>query len=345
MKFVNPGDLRISAETCGVCHPVHSRNSTHSMMAHGAFLWGAALYNNGSFPLKRPHFGEAYDRDGRPVRLQTVPAPTEEEIAKKGVLAYLDPLPRWEVTQMGNVLRTFERGGRKPLELGNPDPEEEAGLPARRLSDRGLGTKLRTDPVFLGLQKTRLLDPLLWEPGTNDHPGDYRQGGCTACHMVYANDRDPSHSGPYAAAGNLGTYQGGDPTIPKGESGHPIRHVLTRSIPSSQCMVCHMRPGTSMVASYFGDLWWDNESERRSPRSGPATPRAPRPAGSGRTGSSSPRPPRRTRTSPPSSSRTTTATAGSTGRSSRRTARATSSTPTGRRSPSRTRRSGRRRST
>ena len=48
---------------------------------------------------------------------------------------------------------------------------------------------LRTDPVFLGLQKTRLLDPLLSFPGTNDQPGDYRASGCTACHVVYANDR------------------------------------------------------------------------------------------------------------------------------------------------------------
>jgi len=33
---------------------------------------------------------------------------------------------------------------------------------------------LRTDPTFLGLQKTRLLDPLLSFPGTNEQPGDYR---------------------------------------------------------------------------------------------------------------------------------------------------------------------------
>jgi len=39
---------------------------------------------------------------------------------------------------------------------------------------------LRTDPVFLGLQKTRLLDPLLSFPGTNDQPGDYRASGCSA---------------------------------------------------------------------------------------------------------------------------------------------------------------------
>src|SRR6266478_1893706 len=42
-------------------------------------------------------------------------------------------------------------------------------------------------------------------------------------------------------------------------SGHPIKHVFTRSIPSSQCMVCHMHPGTNMLTTYFGVTWWDNE--------------------------------------------------------------------------------------
>jgi pimeloyl-ACP methyl ester carboxylesterase len=43
--------------------------------------------------------------------------------------------------------------------------------------------------VFLGLQKTRLLDPTLSQFGTNDHPGDYRASGCSGCHVLYANDR------------------------------------------------------------------------------------------------------------------------------------------------------------
>ena len=37
-------------------------------------LWGAALYNNGSFPLKQARFGESYSMNGVPQRLQTVPA-------------------------------------------------------------------------------------------------------------------------------------------------------------------------------------------------------------------------------------------------------------------------------
>src|SRR5262249_48090496 len=110
------------------------------------------------------------------------------------------------------------------------------------------------------LQRTRLLDPLLSFLGTNDHPGDYRSSGCTACHVVYANDRDRFDSGPYAVAGNLGQTQTRDPTIPRNERGHPIRHVFTRSIPSSQCVVCHIHPGTAFANAYLGYTWWDNET-------------------------------------------------------------------------------------
>lgn len=263
VKFVNPGDLRVASETCGAtgCHVQEVRDASTSMMTHTGLLWGAALYNNGGYPYKDTHFGESYGRDGQPQSIKTFPTPSTEETRVKGVLPELDPLYRWEISQPGNVLRVFERGGEKKSELGNPNREEEPGKPDDKLSDRGFGTELRTDPVFLGLQKTRLVDPVISMPGTNDHPGDYRASGCTACHVVYANDRDSAHSAAYAKFGNLGLSASSDPTIPKNESGHPIKHVFTRSIPSSQCMVCHIHPGTNMLATYFGMTWWDNESD------------------------------------------------------------------------------------
>lgn len=261
VRFVNPGDLRVAAEACGAagCHASEVRAVSMSMMTHAGFLWGAALYNNGAFPLKDAHFGESYSKEGLPQSLRTVPPPAPEETKKKGVLPELVPLERWEVSQPGNILRVFERGGRKKGEVGNPSREEDPGRPDDKLGERGLGTLLRTDPVFLGLQKTRLLDPLLSLPGTNDHPGDYRASGCSACHVIYANDRSQRHSGPYAAFGHSGTAATSDPTISRTERGHPIRHTFTRSIPSSQCMICHIHPGTNMVAGYFGYTWWDNE--------------------------------------------------------------------------------------
>ena len=266
VRFVNPGDLRVAAQTCGPagCHASVVRNVATSMMTTGGILWGAALYNNGSYPYKDTRFGESYAADGTPQTVHTIPPPTPEETRDKGVIAQVTPLDRWEISQPGNVLRVFERGGGKKGEVGLPSPEEEPGKPDDQLSNRGFGTELRTDPVFLGLQKTRLLDPLLSLPGTNDQPGDYRASGCTACHVIYANDRSTEHSAQYAQYGNMGFSASNDPTIPHNASGYPIRHVFTRSIPSSQCMVCHIHPGTNMVATYFGYTWWDNESDAQA---------------------------------------------------------------------------------
>src|SRR5712664_4694959 len=206
IKFVNPGDLRVAAETCGTsgCHAAETRAVSTSMMTHAGMLWGAALYNNGGYPAKNTRFGESYGRDGLPQSIKTSPRPTPDETRSKGVISELDPLFRWETSQPGNVLRVFERGGRKKAEIGNPSREEDPGKPDDKLSDRGFGTELRTDPVFLGLQKTHSLAPVMSLPGTNDHPGDYRASGCTACHVIYANDRDPSHSGTYAQCAHSG---------------------------------------------------------------------------------------------------------------------------------------------
>jgi hypothetical protein len=242
VRFVNPGDLRVAQQSCGEsgCHAAILYRVSRSMMTHGAFLWGAGLYNNGAYPLKDPAFGESYDSRGRAQRL--IAAVSPEQTPATGQLPSLLPLPRFEFTQPGNVLRVFERGD-------------------GRLSNRGFGTLNRTDPVFQGLQRTRLVDPLLFFLGTNDHGGDYRSSGCTACHVIYANDRDPVHSAQYAKHGKEGRSASADPTISKSESGHPIRHSFTRSIPSSQCVVCHVHPGASYASQYLGYMWWDNETD------------------------------------------------------------------------------------
>ena len=271
IRFVNPGDLRTSSISCGSsgCHATENLQVKKSMMTHGCMLWGAALYNNGAVRDKWAFYGESYSMIGTPQRLQGVPVPTPEETSRKGVLPYLDPLPRFQNSQPGNILRIFERGGRFKSETGIPQLLEEAGRPRERLSNRGLGTQNRTDPVFIGLQKTRLLDPTLNFLGTNDHPGDYRSSGCTSCHMIYANDRSAINSGPFAKYGNRGTVATAtdewvmnvDPTIPPHQTGHPISHQFTKSIPSSQCIVCHIHPGTTVMNSYLGYMWWDLETD------------------------------------------------------------------------------------
>src|SRR5881394_1584030 len=262
IQFVNPGDLRVADKACGLCHEESVRHVFHSMMNHGAMLWGAALYNNGSFPLKNYRFGQAYGLGGEPLKLINPEPVTPEDTHRHGILPFLEPLPRFPLSQPGNILRIFEKGGEKQLQLGSPTTTEPPGRPLRRLSERGLGTLNRIDPVFLNLQKTRLHDPLLGFLGSNNHPGDYRSGGCSACHVIYANDRSPTHSAYYSKYGNQGLSFSGDQSgLRHDERGHPIQHSFTRAIPSSQCMTCHMHQGNLFVNPFLGYTWWDQETD------------------------------------------------------------------------------------
>jgi hypothetical protein len=284
IRFVNPGDLRAAQAACGGCHNTVEDGFLvdrvrRSMMNHGAMLWEAALYNNGDVNRKDALFAEAYTLariDGHvrqvPAEIVASPRPSTTQRAAFGWLPALFPIPRWEVSQPGNILRVFENGGKRRPVVGVPDVDEDPGRPDVKLSVRGLGTDVRTDPVFIGLQKTRLFDPTLNLFGTNDHAGDYRASGCSACHVVYANDRSSVHSARWAKFGNRGESfstdvrvnptPGTDPTTrPATEPGHPIAHAFEKNMPTSTCIVCHVHPGTNVLNAYLGFTWWDNETD------------------------------------------------------------------------------------
>ena len=305
VRFVNPSDYRVAREACGSCHMQTIEAAERSLMASGAMLWGGAAYNNGIVPYKNYIFGEAYTKNGKPAKIVSPGSPpgtlTAEQKAR-GALSELYPLPNWQVTPPGDVFRVFERGGRNIAtqfpEIGLPNPTgsiqrlEEPGRPDLKQSSRGPGTGLRVAIPVLNLHKTRLNDPYMWFMGTNDQPGDYRHSGCSGCHVVYANDREPRHSLTYAQYGRDGQTATVDPTIagktahadgheksghgalkgahdetpdhPIGavkESGHPIRHSFTRAIPTAQCMNCHMHQPNIFLNSYLGYTMWDYESD------------------------------------------------------------------------------------
>ena len=276
VRFINPSDYRVVKDSCGACHLEVIEQSVRSLHATGAMLWGGASYNNGILPFKPSILGESYTSDGVGSVLKGPRIPAESQAAARsaGILPELSPLPSWETVKPGDIFRVFERGGRN---IGNLFPEtglpdangkleriEEPGRPDFRQSNRGPGTGARIAVPIINLTKTRLNDPLLWFMGTNDQPGDYRQSGCAGCHVVYSNDRDPKHSGPYAAFGHDGRSQSVDPTIRRDESGHPLTHSFTRSIPTSQCMVCHMHQPNMFMNTFMGYTMWDYESDAPS---------------------------------------------------------------------------------
>jgi hypothetical protein len=277
IRFVNPSDYRVVRESCGSCHMDMILAAERSLMATGAMLWGGAAYNNGILPLKNYALGESYTRDGKAAVLKSPgnpPGTVTPEEAARGALPALYPLPTWHVIPPGDVFRVFERGGRNIAtqfpEIGLPNSTgliqrlEEPGRPDIRQSNRGPGTGIRVAIPVLNIHKTRLNDPFTWFMGTNDNPGDYRTSGCAACHVVYANDREPRHSLIYAPFGRDGKTQTVDPTIPKDKSGHPLKHAFTSAIPTSQCMICHMHQPNMFINTYLGYTMWDYESDAPS---------------------------------------------------------------------------------
>jgi hypothetical protein len=270
VRFVNPSDYRVAREACGACHLTQIQQAERSLMATGAMLWGGASYNNGILPFKRYILGEAYTHDGEPAKLESPGEMTENKV-KRGVLPELLPLPAWETVPVADPFRVFERGGRNiitqfpeiglPNVIGQIQRLEEPGRPDIRQSNRARGTGIRISIPVLNITKTRLNDPFTWFLGTNDQPGDYRTSGCGSCHVVYANDREELHSGPYAKYGHSGTTITADPTIPKDEPGHPLEHSFTRAIPTSQCMICHMHQPNMFINTFLGYTMWDYESD------------------------------------------------------------------------------------
>jgi hypothetical protein len=274
VRFVNPSDYRVVRENCGACHLETIHAAERSMMATGVMLWGGASYKNGILPYKNYVLGESYTREGEPARILSAgnpPGTVTPQQAARGALPALNPLPTWQVLPPGDNFRVFERGGRNIVtqfpEIGLPNAAgaiqriEEPGRPDIRQSNRGLGTGLRVAIPVLNIHKTRLNDPFTWFMGTNDQPGDYRTSGCGACHIPYANDREPRHSLIYAAHGRDGQTITADPTIPKNESGHPLTHAFTRAIPTSQCMNCHMHQPNMFMNTFLGYTMWDYETD------------------------------------------------------------------------------------
>ncbi len=246
VRFINPGDLRVAQMTCGTanCHQDITQRVMSSIMAHSAMVPGSGTYNNGVLPYKNYVLGEFYMPNGESASVTAEPAPTAEEKAR-GVLPSLLPVPRYNMSQPGNIFRAAERG---------------------RPGQRGLGTRNRVDFAHFVLHKTRLNDPYLWFLGTNDYSGEFRSSGCTGCHVVYANDADPLMAGQFVAHGFLGktAADNPDPTIPRDEPGHPIHHQFTTRIPNSQCITCHNHQGSGAVDNYAGLMWWDGETDGKS---------------------------------------------------------------------------------
>src|SRR6185369_8855919 len=84
-------------------------------------------------------------------------------------------------------------------------------------------------------------------------PGETTEGENVRAHLNETGVADADHPSAEAPADTNHAAVG--------ESGHPIRHVFTRAIPTAQCMTCHMHQPNIFLNSYLGYTMWDYESD------------------------------------------------------------------------------------
>ena len=111
------------------------------MMRHGGMLWGAALYNNGSYPVQEHAVRRVlHARRATRHRQHHAAADAGDDGANRRAADSCDRCSRGRCRSRATSSASSSAVARRPLEIGIPDPDEEPGRPKNRLSNRGLGT-------------------------------------------------------------------------------------------------------------------------------------------------------------------------------------------------------------
>jgi hypothetical protein len=263
IRFVNP--VRSARRAGGLrrlSRPI-VRSVQKGSMINSAQVYSTALYNNASVPFKDADVRGELHAARRSADHSDQSRADRRGDATKGVLPCSGPFPRFEIGQPGQHLSRLR--ARRRSEVRNsaiPNREDIPGQPDVFVSNRGYGTQASGRiQSCSGAQKVRLNDPVLSFLGTNDRQATTAERAArrvTSCTPTTAIRSTPV---PYAAHGNRGLTASDDPTIPKQESGHPIRHEFTRKIPSSQCITCHVHNGNGFLNTYLGYMWWDEQTD------------------------------------------------------------------------------------
>ena len=188
LRFINPGDVRVLDETCGICHADHAETMPKSVMATNAGHYWPSLYLAGVQDERIARFGSF--------------AATDEDCAPDD---HPGSVCEVEVLRPPDAMAAAELFGG-----GLPDFDDLLEFAWRHYLSKNCNTCHQG-----GYPR-------------NNSPGLYRSSGCTSCHMVYDE---------------LGTYRGGDPTLPRGTPVHAAEHVITTAIPTEQCATCHFQGG------------------------------------------------------------------------------------------------------
>jgi len=155
-KFVNPRDLRVAAEPAEPplsASETAGRSTQHDDVTRIAA--GSGAYNNGGDSRKNTRFVRKLRTATASRRYQTF-SPATRRVRTTACCRSSRRSSRGNLRRPGNVVRCSNAGKKKPSWA---TIARRRSWQARRINlATALCTDYRTDPVFLGLQKTRLVD-------------------------------------------------------------------------------------------------------------------------------------------------------------------------------------------
>jgi len=240
-------------------------------------LWGAPrpLQQRPAIPPKSTHKlrREAMTATANPSHSQNnVPHRLPKKLAPREFSRQLDPLlslGKFLSPAMSSV--SSNAAAKKKGEIGNHEKRRTSGKARRQAKRPRFGTELRTDPVFLGLQKTRLVDPVMSLPARRNRYHRRRTIRASGLAPPATSSTQMTailwHSAPYATYGkSSATPRTIDPTIPKKRvrPSHSTRLHAPPLSPFSQQLV--FPPGIPRHEHAHTNLfrapspWWDTPS-------------------------------------------------------------------------------------
>ena len=269
LKFVNPGDLRVTeaGQGCGQCHAPHSDAVAHSVLATAGGLFSGATFAAGVENSVPESVGDHQD--------------TAADLAFRAVE---DPDHSDSTAEIGEVSRLFEfpvisqhsQEGAGPL-FNNADYFIE------QLSDDQLvNGQLVTGSALADLYHEQVAftcgDCHLGSAGANNRSGDYRSSGCTACHMPYSLGGRSGSNDP-----NINKFEPLDPDdIDEPERAHVRSHrivsvakeqangQMSQGIDDLACAGCHQ--GSNRTVMQFWGIRLDQNQDVRRGVQYPANP-------------------------------------------------------------------------
>lgn len=261
LRFVNPGDLRVTAQgvSCGQCHSDHSDSVSNSMLATAAGIFSGAMFAVGAENEIAAHV-DLY----------------EDAAADLGFRAVTNPAFNLGSAEMGEVGSLLEvpvysvRNDDGPEAIDdNPDY-----FVAELLDDLHADGRVVSGSALANLYTEQVAftcgDCHLGSRGANNRAGDFRSSGCTSCHMPYSLGGRSGSNDPH-----VNKLEPLDPDdIDEPEQAHVRSHrivsvartlsngVEVEGIDDYTCAGCHQGSNRT-VMQYWGIRLDQNQDVRR----------------------------------------------------------------------------------